>query len=59
MDEILRWGTQDLFTARSDSEDALAAVQSGEGDGPEGDSALREDPENAEGGKAQFKPCQV
>ena len=33
MEEILRWGTQDLFQARHDSEDGRTAVQSGEGEG--------------------------
>lgn len=33
MEDILRWGTQDLFQARKDSEDSLAAEQSGELDG--------------------------
>ena len=30
MEEILRWGTQDLFQARKDSEDAHTARHSGD-----------------------------
>jgi len=60
MEEILRWGTQDLFQARRDSEDGLTAVQSGEGqgatpmEGTEGEGALRN-----EGGNPAKVPCHL
>ena len=45
MEEILRWGTQDLFQPRGDSEDGQKAVQSRAGSSPseiaEGSNTLR------------------
>jgi hypothetical protein len=52
MEEILRWGTQDLFQARRDTEDGRTVVQSGEGggatpmEGMEGEAALQNDAGN-------------
>ena len=65
MDEILRHGTQDLFQARTDSDDARTAVQSKTdgrlalSNGVETNAVLREDPENAEAGRMVPRPNQV
>lgn len=53
MEDILRWGTQDLFQARKDSEDKQAAEPSGE---PEvalanGEAGPRHSPGNTEAPK--------
>ena len=54
MEDILRWGTQDLFQARRDSEDSQRAGPSG-GPGPPAalangstDAAMRDSTGNAE-----------
>ena len=63
MEEILRWGTQDLFQARRDSE-GNTAVQSREADVPsamegvEGGASLRDDAGNSDGGRP-VKAAQV
>ncbi len=52
MEDILRWGTQDLFQARKDSEDKQAAGHSGNADMPaatiNGEAGLRDSPGNTE-----------
>ena len=52
MEDILRWGTQDLFQARKDSEDKQAAEHSGDGDMPattaNGEAGLRDSSGNTE-----------
>ena len=63
MEEILRWGTQDLFQARRDSE-GNTAVQSRDADVPsamegvEGGPSLRDDAGNSDGGRP-VKAAQV
>ena len=63
MEEILRWGTQDLFQARRDSE-GNTAVQSREADGAsamegvEGGASLRDDAGNSDSGRP-VKAAQV
>lgn len=54
MEDILRWGTQDLFQARKDTEDDQTAAQSGDGGAglhlPNGaaEASSRDSPGNAE-----------
>ena len=58
MEDILRWGTQDLFQARKDSEDKQAAEHSGEPEAAmaNGEASLRDSPGNTEAPKQSKVP---
>ena len=53
MEDILRWGTQDLFQARKDSEDKQTAENSAQPESAmaNGEASMRDSPGNTEAPK--------